>query len=137
MGCCNIGPGGDYYLYDNAFLPSLANPFSSTGGLLFDVTEPISSVTGYAVNPIELFGDGNGNTYEFSYGEDVFTNSAPSYGGTQVTFTWSGPVASAGLGNVATVTPEPGFYGVLAVGLSGLALTLKRRRRVASKSASI
>ena len=139
LGCCNVGPGGAYYLYDNAFSPSSVNPFSSTGGVLFHVAEPIASVTGSPVNPIELFGDGAGNTYEFSYGEDVFTNSAPSFGGTQVAFTsWTPGDAPIGFHNIAiAATPEPGLYGVLAVGLSGLVLTLKRRRRAASKSASI
>ena len=61
-------------------------------------------------NVLAIFGDASGNTYEFSYGEDPFTGSAPSYGGTQVNF-------------VATVaTPEPTFYGALILCLGGLIL---------------
>jgi hypothetical protein len=106
-------PGGTYlnvdgFNYDNAFLPGSSKPFTSSGGLLFAVADDVDS-------PINLFGDGYGNTYEFSYGEDS-VGPAPSYGGTLITFS-------------ATLTPEPSFYAVLAIGLAGLAFFVNRRRR--------
>jgi len=123
LSCCAVGPGGDYYNYDNAFLPGSSNPFSSTGGLLFDVTAPGDT------SPINLFGDGNGNTYEFSYGEDTISGP-PSYGGTQIIFTATlnepTPISDSSGGQA----PEPSFYGVLTLGLGGLLFASRRYRRV-------
>jgi hypothetical protein len=102
----------DYFDYDNAFMPGGPDPFSSNG-LLFDVAA-VNGVTGYPTSPINLFGDGN--TYEFSYGEDVPDTSGPSYGGTQIIFK-------------ATLTPEPSFYGTVALCLSGLLFARLRRSR--------
>jgi hypothetical protein len=106
--CCAVGPNGGDFFYDNAFMPGSPNPFSSPGGLLFDVANATDT-------PIELFGDGAGNTYEFSYGEDVGTLSPPAYGGTQVHFT-------------AIPTPEPSSYGTVALCMSGLLFARWRRR---------
>jgi hypothetical protein len=121
--CCSVGPGGDYFNYDNAFLPSDSNPFSSAGGLLFDVAPGIG-VTGYSISPINLFGDGNGNTYEFSYGEDVFTDSAPSYGGTEIEFT---ATDSGGFGGLRiTAAPEPSYIGIVILCMGGLVFYRRR-----------
>jgi hypothetical protein len=105
LSCCS-------YNYDNAFLPNSPNPFSSSGGVLFTVLNG-------SVSPINLFGDGNGNTYEFSYGEDSFTGNPPSYGGTPITFTAID----------VSATPEPSFYGTVALCMSGLIFARWRRRR--------
>jgi hypothetical protein len=124
--CCGVGPGGDYFDYDNAFLPNSANPFSSSGGLLFSVAAGNGS-TGYPINPINIFGDGNGNTYEFSYGEDNFTGSGPSYGGTQIDFV----VSPARDGQGFDPTPEPSFYGTVALCMGGMLFAAIRRRKSA------
>jgi hypothetical protein len=108
--CCN-------YDYDNAFLATnLSNPFSGTGGILF-------SAGGTLVN---LFGDNTGggassNTYEFSYAEESIGN-APSYGGTQVSFTAT---------DVSAATPEPSFLGAVVFCMSGLLVVAVRRRKSA------
>ena len=111
-------PGNGSYLYccgydyDNAFSPTglaTGNPFSSTGGILFTVTNG-------GLSPINLFGDGNGNSYEFSYGEDVANFGIPSYGGTLIEFTAVDPA------------PEPRFYGALAIGLIGILAVARRYR---------
>lgn len=102
--CCS-------FYYDNAFSPTGltdGNPFSSTGGLLFDVANaPLS--------PVNLFGGGNGDTYEFSWGEDSL-GGPPSYGGTQIVFTAVDPV------------PEPSLYGCLAFGMGGLLYAIRHAR---------
>ena len=110
--CCFVGPGGTFFYYDNAFKTGSPGPFSSNG-LLFDVAAG-NGVTGFPTSPINLFGDGD--TYEFSYGEDVAVNSPPAYGGTKIRFT-------------ATATPEPSFYGAVALCMSGLLFARWRRRR--------
>lgn len=97
--------------YDNAFKPTGANPFAS-GGLVFYVPPGLTGTAPY--NAINIYGDGNGNTYEYSYAENGNPPGNPP-GGNQITFT-------------ATLTPEPGFYGVLALGLSGLFVSVRRRR---------
>jgi hypothetical protein len=43
----------------------------------------------------------------------------------------SGIVTDAQQNFLVRVTPEPGFYGVLALGLSGLALMISRKRKSA------
>jgi len=94
------------------------NPFSATGGLLFDVT-PATGPTGYPVSPVELWGDGSGNTYEISYGEErPASKKPPAYGGNTVTF--SATLVS---------TPEPGFYQGFALCMGGLLLAYRRLRR--------
>jgi hypothetical protein len=117
--CCYIGPmtsGGapDFFIYDNAYAPNSANPFSSSG-LLFDVSGG-TGPTGYPLSPVNLFGDGNGNTYELNYGENTPADTPPAYGGTQIIFT-------------AGVVPEPRFYGMVALCLSGLLFARWRRRK--------
>jgi len=105
--CCAVGPNSGDFFYDNAFLPADPNnPFTAVGGLLFDVANGVDS-------PVELFGDGAGNTYEFSYGEDVGSLVPPAFGGTQVSFT-------------AILTPEP---GTVALCMSGLLFVRWRLRR--------
>jgi hypothetical protein len=126
LSCCSVGPGGDYFNYDNAFLPNSPNPFSATGGLLFSVAAG-NGPTGYAIDPINLFGDGNGNTYEFSYGEDNFSGSGPSYGGTQIDFAVT-PGAGIG-GQGLDPTPEPSFYGTVALCMGGMLVVAVRRRK--------
>ena len=130
LACCNVGPGGDYFNYDNAFLPNSANPFSAGGGLLFTTSSVGNGPTGYSINPINLFGDGNGNTYEFSYGEDNFTGSGPSFGGTQIDFS-VGPATNF-QPDVPGVTPEPSFYGTVVLCMGGMLAAVVRRRKTAS-----
>ncbi len=127
--CCGVGPGGDYFTYDNAYLQNSSNPFSSTGGLLFDIAGAGNGITGYRTNPINIFGDANGNSYEFSYGEDNFTGSGPSYGGTEIRFTAT-DVSDLRLTDVSA-TPEPNFYGVVTLCMGGLLLARWRRRKTA------
>jgi hypothetical protein len=123
--CCAVGPptvGGqsDFFMYDNAFMPNSPNPFSEFG-LLFDVAAAGNGVTGYPTNPINLFGDENGGTYELSFGEDTPNTTPPAYGATPIRFT-------------ATLTPEPSFYGTVGLCLGGLVLTRLRRRRNPAKT---
>jgi hypothetical protein len=127
LSCCAVGPGGDYYNYDNAFMPGGSDPFSSTGGLLFDVAAPGDT------SPINLFGDGNGNTYEFSYGEDTIS-APPSYGGTQIIFTATLDESASTPGLSGGEAPEPSFYGALTLGLGGLLLASRRGRRATQKA---
>ena len=105
LGCC-----GGTYVIDNAFnANNLSNPFSGTGGLLFNT----------GTTQVNLFGDAlsSGNTYEFSYAEDSFVNTAPMYGGTQVSFTAS------------VATPDGGTTLMLLGGaFAGLA-ALRRKLR--------
>ena len=106
--CCAID-------YDNAFYPAgmaTGSPFSGTGGPLFNVSLLVAS-------PINLFSDGTGNTYEFSYGEDTPNYNIASFGGTLIDFTATEQPA-----------PEPGFYGELALGLGGLLVAGWRRQRI-------
>jgi len=135
LACCGVGPGGDYFDYDNAFLPNSPNPFSTSGGLLFN-TSAGNGPTGYPINPINIFGDGNGNSYEFSYGEDNFSGSGPSYGGTQIEFAAniSAPANEQG----GSVTPEPSFYGTVALCMGGmLVAAIRRRKRADSKPCQV
>jgi hypothetical protein len=128
LSCCAVGPGGDYFNYDNAFLPNSPDPFSSSGGLLF-ATSAGTGLTGYSINPINLFGDGSGNTYEFSYGEDNFSGSGPSYGGMQIDFAVAAAAGISGQG--FDPTPEPSFYGTVALCVGGILIAAARRRKSA------
>ena len=78
---------------------------------LFTTSSLGSGQKGYSINPINLFGDGSGNTYEFSYGEDNFSGSGPSYGGTQIEFS-VGPDTNF-QPDLPGVAPEPSFYGTV------------------------
>jgi len=113
--CCAVGPdfgaGNSDFVYDNAFSPASPNPFSFNG-LLFDVAGGTGG-TGFPLSPTTLFSDGNGNTFEFSYGED----GPPSYAATQVDF------------RATEVTPEPSLYGTVALCMGGLVFARWRRRR--------
>jgi hypothetical protein len=115
--CCAVGPdfglGNSNFVYDNAFKPGSPNPFSPNG-LLFDVP-PAIGPTGYSISPITIMGDNSGNTFEFSYGEN-----GPPYTATPISFT------------VTAVTPEPAFYGTVALCLGGLLGVYWRRRRNSS-----
>jgi hypothetical protein len=125
LSCCGVGPGGDYFNYDNAFLPNSPNPFSASGGLLF-TTSAGNGSTGYPINPINIFGDGNGNSYEFSYGEDNFSGSGPSWGGTQIDFAAS--IAAGPNNQGPSVTPEPSFYGTVVLCMGGMLVAARRRK---------
>ncbi len=114
-------PGNGNYLYccafdyDNSFLPggvSGGDWFSSSGGPLFTVADAPDS-------PINLFGDGSGDTYEFNYGQNTPNFNLASFGGTLIDFVVT----------PYTVAPEPGLYGAMAIGLAGLALAGWRLRR--------
>jgi hypothetical protein len=111
--CCQVGPGGNFFAYDNAYMPGSANPFSTNGGLLFDTTGG-TGPTGFPLSPVMLFSDGSGNTFEFSYGEDSLGNG--DSGGTQVRFS-------------ASLAPEPSFYGAVGLCMSGLLFARWRRRK--------
>jgi hypothetical protein len=117
LSCCG-------YNYDNAFLPNSPNPFSASGGPLITVAGGIGP-TGSPIDPVNLFGDGNGHTYEFSYGEDYYSGSGPSWGGTQVDFTVSDVTETHADG----VTPEPSFYGTVVLCIGGMLFVAVRRRR--------
>jgi hypothetical protein len=112
--CCAVGPnfgfGNSNFVYDNAFKPGSPNPFT-TNGLLFDVPPGIGP-TGYSLSPITIMGDNNGNVFEFSYGEN-----GPPYTATPISFT------------VTAVTPEPSFYGAVALCMTGLLFVRWRQRR--------
>ena len=115
--CCS-------YNYDNAFLPTnLSNPFSGTGGILFNAGGTL----------INLFGDktsggASANTYEFSYAEESI-GGGPSYGGTQVSFTAIDDSGAGSVGHDSLATPEPGFVGAVALCMSGLLVVAVRRRK--------
>jgi hypothetical protein len=96
--------GGGAYYYDNAFLPGSPTPFTNNG-LLFEVS------SGSPYTPINIFSVAPG-LYEYSYGE----SNTGSFTAAPITFT-------------ATLTPEPGMYGVLAVGMIGLLLSVTKYRR--------
>lgn len=103
--------------FDNAFLPAgvaSGSPFT-VWGLSFIVTGPSWYVqTGY-IPAVTLFSQG-GQTYEGDYA--VGGNSGV------VPVTFSATLASA---------PEPGFYGVLALGLGGLGIFISRRKNAPIK----
>jgi hypothetical protein len=93
------------FWYDNAF--NLAPPIFDYYGLLFNVSGGGPS----PYNLINLYTVGN-TVYDLNLGE----GGGPTGYGTPITFE-------------ATLTPEPGLYAVLGVGLIGLALFVNRRRR--------
>ncbi|HEY3824393.1 MAG TPA: hypothetical protein VGL82_07525 [Bryobacteraceae bacterium] len=115
--CCN-------YDYDNAFLPTnLSNPFSGTGGVLFNAGGTL----------VNLFGDTtsggvSANTYEFSYAEESI-GGGPSYGGTQISFTALDVSEPSFVGADSVATPEPGFVGAVVLCMSGLLVVAIRRRK--------
>ncbi|HEY3823018.1 MAG TPA: hypothetical protein VGL82_00590 [Bryobacteraceae bacterium] len=118
--CCAVGPGGDYYYYDNAFSPSSpSNPFSMAG-LLFDIAAG-NGPTGYSASPVNLFSDGSGNSYRLDWGYDTPNFDEVSDGGVPIRFT-------------ATLTPEPSFYGTVGLCIGGLVLIRLRRRQNSART---
>jgi len=91
------------FWYDNAFSP--APPIFDYYGLLFNVSGGGPS----PYNLINLYTVGN-TVYDLNLGE----GGGPTGYGTPITFE-------------ATLTPEPGLYAVLGVGLIGLAFFVNRR----------
>jgi hypothetical protein len=113
--CCETYPPNWDYYYDNVFSPTGPNPFSATGGLLFDVGSGIGS-DGIPYSPVLLWGDGQGNTYEISYGEELPGYGLLADGGNTVVFK-------------VTRVPEAGFYEGFALCMGGLLFAYRRLRR--------
>ena len=103
--------------YDNLFFypPTGNDPdnYLGTNGLLFAFH---SGVNDYALN---VWGNGPGGISGHNY--SVWTSTGGGY-----TLTDSNVAAFA---VSPSAVPEPGFYGVLALGLSGLFVGVRRRRR--------
>lgn len=103
-------PSGAFYA-DNQFFNS-ANPslYLDAGGLLFLD----------AGNELNIWGNGrgSGNNYSAWVWE-------PANGGGYTL----GDSANGTFTFTSGITPEPGFYGVLALGLGGLCVGVSRRRR--------
>lgn len=117
----NTSPSGLFYYDDLLFPGDPTNPFDNDG-LLF-------TVSGAEVNVYGAGGSGVGS----GVGSQVIHYEQNGAGGgwgfnTPVTFGLLTPVTSSNYNG--SPTPEPGFYGMTALGLVGLVL-LRRRRRAA------
>ena len=114
-----ISPYGGF-AYDNLFYypPTAGSPdnYLDSGGLLFSFN---SGVTNYELN---VWGNGpggaiSGHNYTI-YAQDKTGAYTALVDGSMAAFAVS-----------PSAVPEPGFYGVLALGLSGLFVGVRRRRR--------
>jgi hypothetical protein len=110
----NTSPDGAFF-YDNLFSypPSDPGLYLDNNGLLFAFT---TTTGNYELNVYGNGSDSTGHNYSvYSY------NPGVGY-----------EVAESGVAAFAvspSPVPEPGFYGVLALGLSGLFVGVRRRRR--------
>ncbi len=93
--------------YDNAFAP-----VNGTFGTHFDYYGVLFE-TNSGASPINIYGDGQNDGYTQMY----------SYNGPQQQIQFVSSTTSS------SATPEPGLYGILALGLSGFAIAYSRRKR--------
>jgi hypothetical protein len=112
-----------YYLPVVTGLTGSAGFVSSTKG----ATPHLTASWTAGNNSISWLPQGMGTTNSVST-VFVMTTQATSYS-TDLASLQGGNLVAPSLGT-ASPTPEPGFYGVLGVGLSGLAFVAVRRRRV-------
>jgi hypothetical protein len=103
-----------------------ASSFSTTD--LFFSTVPISLGGGLSSGDIELF--------DFSL-SNPFTDALGSYEGSYTLIGGADGnaqdvLATENFSVTAQAAPEPGYYGVLALGISGLLIAVRHRRRASS-----
>lgn len=107
------------------------------GGVFFDLSaDPLSnvSVTGFASNGLRYQGTSAGATQIFTDGTLTLTGGAARTGSVAFAGTVFQPRVFAGeLYYDVTPIPEPGTYGLMALGLLGLGLWQLQQQRRASQ----
>jgi MYXO-CTERM domain-containing protein len=113
--------------YDLSFQYWGDNVPTSDGGQTYSFNVNVNGGTTLFANVVNSgLGSGNFNTANISF---VATGSTADLTFTQLTPLYGGGQASPIIDNISiNPTPEPGFYGILALGLAGLAAAFRRRK---------
>lgn len=115
---------------EDAYSPGVPDVFATSQALSFDFSNPAApSFFDFDSYPTT---DGNDNSFEFNSAYWVGDHSVlyigqdGGKGDNFVDFN-----NQTGTQVIATATPEPGFYGLLTLGLGGIATVVSRRKRAA------
>jgi choice-of-anchor C domain-containing protein len=143
-------PGGGFSLDMDGSTPgAISQTVATTAGVTYDLTFELSGNHNNEADPDKILNVSAGpSSQQFTYNVDTFNNNNTTmlWQSESFIFTASGPSTSItfasgdtpgnltgpALGDVSlnvVTTPEPGLYGALAIGLSGLFYVMFRRRR--------